>query len=59
MKVKVLKKFKDKYTGKIYKVGEVLNIKKERFEEILTKGEFVEKVEAEKADEKAEETAEK
>ena len=34
MKVKVIKKFIDKHTGKVHKVGEVLNIKKERLEEI-------------------------
>lgn len=34
MKVKVIKKFIDKHTKKVHKVGDILNIKKERFEEI-------------------------
>lgn len=34
MKVKVLKKFRDKHTGKIYKVGTVIDVPKERFAEI-------------------------
>lgn len=59
MKVKVLEKFRDKHTGKIYKVDEVLNIKKERFEEILTKGEFVEEVETKKSEETSNENVEK
>lgn len=34
MKVKVLKKFKDRYTGEIYKVGEVFRTSRKRFAEI-------------------------
>lgn len=48
MKAKVLKRFKDKYSGRIYKVDEVITISKERFEEILTVGTLVEKVETKK-----------
>lgn len=48
MKAVVLKKFRDKYTKKIYKVGDVITISKERFEEILTVGNLVEKVEEKK-----------
>lgn len=59
MKVKVLEKFRDKHTGKIYKAGEILNIKKERFEEILTKGKFVEEVDAKKPEETSNENVEK
>ena len=53
MKIKVLKKFRDKHTGKIYKVGTELDVPKERFAEISkTDASLVEAVE-----EKAEETA--
>lgn len=48
MKAKVLKTFKDKYSGKIYKVGEVITVSKDRFEEILTVAPLVEKVETKK-----------
>lgn len=34
MKAKVLKKFRDKHTGKIYKVGTVIEVTKDRFAEI-------------------------
>ena len=42
MKAKVLEKFKDKKNGKIYKVGDIITVSKERFEEILTVGKLVE-----------------
>lgn len=48
MKAKVLKRFKDKYSGKVYNVDEVITISKERFEEILTVAPLVEKVETKK-----------
>lgn len=48
MKAKVLRRFKDKYSGKVYKAGEVITISKERFEEILTVASLVEKVETKK-----------
>ena len=48
MKAKVLRRFKDKYSGKVYKAGEVITISKERFEEILTVAHLVEKVETKK-----------
>lgn len=44
MKVKVLKSFKDKYTGAIYKAGESITVSEERFEEILTVDKLVEEV---------------
>lgn len=44
MKAKVLKRFKDKYSGKIHNVGDVITISKDRFNEILTVGEFVEEI---------------
>jgi len=48
MKAKVLKPFKDKYSGEIYKVGQIVTVSKERFEEILTVAPLVEKVENKK-----------
>lgn len=48
MKAKVLRRFKDKYSGKIYKVGQIVTVSKERFEEILTVAPLVEKVETKK-----------
>lgn len=35
MKVKVLKKFRDKRNGKIYKTGSTIDVTKERYEEII------------------------
>lgn len=46
MKAKVLTKFKDKHNGKVYQVGEVITISKERYEEILTVAPLVEEVKA-------------
>lgn len=34
MKVKVIKRFIDKHTGKVHKEGDILNIDKKRLEEI-------------------------
>lgn len=51
MKVKVLVRFKDKYTGKIHEADKVMNITKERYEEILTVGKFVEEISEEVAEE--------
>lgn len=49
MKAKVLQRFKDKYDQTVvYKVGEVYEFTEERFEEILTVGKFVERIETEK-----------
>lgn len=42
MKIKVIKRFKDKNSGKIYKVGDVLTVSKERFAEIVKAGPYVE-----------------
>ncbi len=50
MDARVLKKFRDKHTGTVYKAGEIISISEERFEEILTVGELVEAV-AEEVDE--------
>ena len=54
MKVKVIKVFKDKYTGKRYAAGEIIEVSKERFDEILTVDKLVEKVAVEVAEEAAE-----
>lgn len=42
MWVTVIRKFADKYTGKIYHPGVRLNLKKDRINEILEVGPFVE-----------------
>lgn len=44
MKYKVIENFKDKYTGERHTVGEILEITKERAEEILSKGNLITKV---------------
>ena len=44
MKVKVLKDFKDKYTGEYYKAGATITVTEERFNEILTVGKLVETI---------------
>lgn len=44
MKAKVLKKFKDKHSGKIHNAGDILTISKERFNEILSAAPLVEEV---------------
>ena len=48
MKAKVLRRFKDKYSGNVYKAGDIITISKERFEEILTVAPLVTKVETKK-----------
>lgn len=50
MKVKVLKKFIDKHNGDVYEVGDVLNITKKRYNEILTVDKLVEEIVEEKED---------
>ncbi len=35
MKARVLKKFRDKYTGKVYEPGTVLTVSRKRFGEIV------------------------
>lgn len=44
-KVRVKKLFKDIHTGKIHEVGEEFRVTEKRFNEITTKGDFVEKIE--------------
>ena len=48
MKVIVLKRFRDKHTGEMHDTGETLTISKERYSEILSVGEFVQKVDTKK-----------
>ena len=55
MKAKVIKRFRDKYSGKIHEAGDIIGITKERFEEINKVAPLVEKVEEPK---KAKNTAE-
>lgn len=50
MKVKVVEKFRDKKTKEIRKVGEVFNVSKERFKEIIEVGPFVEEYKEESAE---------
>ncbi len=44
MKAKVLRLFKDKHTGELHQKGTTITVSKERFEEILTVGPFVEAI---------------
>lgn len=55
MKAKVLTRFRDKYSGEVYKVGAVITVSKERFAEILAVAPLVEEVKTKK---KAAETEE-
>lgn len=47
MKVRVLKRFRDKHTKEIHEVDKEMTISKERYEEILTVGKLVEEIEEE------------
>lgn len=44
MKAKVLKEFIDKHTKEHYKVGDTITVSKDRFAEILTKGNLVKEI---------------
>ncbi len=44
MKAKVLKRFRDKHTGKIHKPGDIITISKKRYAEILEVDVLVEEV---------------
>ena len=50
MKVKVIKKIRDKYTNLLHEIGQDIEITKERFEEInsTAHGVFVEEIKEEK-----------
>ena len=45
MKVKVLIPFRDKETKKAYKKGDIIDVTVKRFNEITTKGRYVELIE--------------
>lgn len=51
MKVKVTVEFKDKHTGKMRKVGDILDLEVQRINEILSIGSFIELVEQKQEDE--------
>ena len=44
MKVKVKETFRDKYTNKVYKINDEIEITEERFKEINEEHKYVEKV---------------
>lgn len=44
MKVKVMRKFRDRYTGAIYNKGDLLEITEERYNEIMSVGKIVYKI---------------
>lgn len=44
MKVKVTRRFRDKYTGEVYKKGDCIEITEERYNEIMSVGKFVFKI---------------
>lgn len=58
MKVKVLKTFRDKHTRELHKADKVMEITKERFEEILTVGNLVEEIPEKKTRKTTKKTAE-
>lgn len=43
MKVKVTKRFRDKHTGSLHEVNEIIEVSNGRYEEITAHGDFVEK----------------
>ena len=51
--VKCLKNFRDKHTGKIHKKGDIFKVTEERYKEILSVDELVEKYTEPKKDEPA------
>ena len=60
MKVKVLKTFRDIHTRELYSAGSVIEVSKDRYKEILTRGEYVAEVkEAKKETSKKTETKKK
>ena len=59
MKVKVIGRFKDKHTNEIHKVGDILTISKERCDEILTVGNFVEEIKEEPREDAQKKTTKK
>ena len=54
MKVKVLKPFKDKHSGKLYQEGDTITISKERYREIVKGCLLVEEIKGTKPEQAAE-----
>lgn len=50
MQVTVLVRFRDKYTGQVYKAGGILELEESRVNEILEKGKFISPIENEETD---------
>lgn len=50
MKVRVKEQFKDKYTGKVYKIGDELEMTVQRVNEVIAVGSLIELLEQEKAE---------
>jgi len=46
MKVKVIEEFRDRHTGELRRIGDILDITAEREKEILSVGRLVERVSA-------------
>ncbi len=44
MKVKVIEVFRDKYTNKVYKLNDDIEVTEERFKEINEENNYVEKI---------------
>ena len=44
MKVKVIEEFRDRHTGELRRIGDILDITSEREKEILSVGRFIERV---------------
>ena len=59
MKAKVLKRFKDKHTGEVYRPGTIITVNKKRFAEILETVKLVEEYTEEATEETTEEATEK
>lgn len=59
MKVKILKKFRDKYTKEVYFPGEEMEFTEERVKEILKKGKMIEKIGESTGGSEPEETGQK
>ena len=53
MKVKVIEEFRDKHTGELRRIGDILDIRAEREKEILSVGRLVERATGSAAGRKA------
>lgn len=50
MKAKVLKPFRDKVTGELHKVGDIISCTKKRYNEILLVDKLIEEIEEKNAE---------